>query len=135
MIKNLCYIKQELEKNNIIQSDMVLEILSKNVLLKVGYYEIFRENQNFKSFWRFFETNDFSDKSTYQSAKVLRYYQHFADECVEVNIDGNTWKDLYIAAESAIIRSHDTNHLYIKNFQLDALNHEVLILFTGLTGT
>ena len=48
---------------------------------------------------------------------------------VAVPIDGNTWGDLYKAADSAIKLSNDDHHIYIEDFKM--LENGDIELITG----
>ena len=49
---------------------------------------------------------------------------------ISVPIKGNTWLDIYKAADIAIIMSRDLHHIYIENFMVASNGYE-LQLITG----
>lgn len=92
------------------------------------YFEKVRQFHNFASIWSIFEVMAFSVKHPYTGITTLVYY----DGLYKAGILGETWLDLYKAADECIKLSSDYHHIYIEGFTVVDLNGEkCLSLTTG----
>ena len=85
-----------------------------------------------RSTWSAYVPNSFDDEHTYPDITKIVYAEHFGRGVVEVPIEGNTWADLWKAADRAMVLSGDNHHVFIENFEKRTINGEdVLTLVTG----
>lgn len=82
---------------------------------KYDYYSRFREDNGLSSIWSIYETSapgGFLEKHPYPADAFVVYQgQHCA-------VYGNTWADIYRAADNCIKNSGDDHHIFIEGFEL-----------------
>lgn len=72
------------------------------------------------------------ERHPFTAAKRVRYLSHWERSIeVEIEIFGNRWIDLWIAADTAVWATRDTHHRFIEDFIPDPHDPTVLILSTG----
>jgi hypothetical protein len=81
------------------------------------YFDVKKKEGIVESNWEVTSVSDLYSRSDYPSALVLTYDEHWGDEEIRVDIEGNRWIDLWRAAEKAIILSGDLHHVYIEEFR------------------
>jgi hypothetical protein len=96
---------------------------------KSAHYDKISEEHGFKSIWSVHEVDDLNAPFA-GAATHLIYTDHWGKEPVEVPINGNTWVDLWRAAETAIKQSGDTHHVFIEAF-IPGVKPGFLVLSTG----
>jgi len=96
---------------------------------KSAHYDAISADHGFKSIWSVHEVTDLNAPFA-GAATHLAYTQHWGVKPVLVPINGNTWVDLWRAAEAAIKQSGDTHHVFIEAF-IPSNVTGVLVLSTG----
>lgn len=98
-------------------------------------YRRVAEENNFKSKWSACEVTDFNAPHPFKGAAMLIYKEHWGKvKRIGRSIDGDTWLDLYRAADLAIADSGDDHHIFIESFKrVDSYERDnaFLELFTG----
>ena len=79
---------------------------------KMDYYEDFKKHNGLRAIWSIYELplHGFLQDHPYRGALTLSYQGH------AVPILGQTWADLYRAADDVIRRSGDGHHIFIEGF-------------------
>jgi hypothetical protein len=68
----------------------------------------------------------------FKTAKRVRYTSYWVRPIdVEIEIVGDRWIDLWIAADTAVWATQDKHNCFIENFKPDPEDPTVLILSTG----
>jgi hypothetical protein len=97
---------------------------------KFDYYNQVREDLGLDSVWSIFEVENLSERHPFVGAtKVI--YRAYGSGDHEVTIEGDTWKSLYIAADTLIRDSGDGHHIFIEDFKQSSINPEILFVTTG----
>ena len=100
-----------------------------------GYFRQVQEDNGFRAMWSLYDETDqgsFDLPHPYTGATHVVYTQHWGTVSdLEVPIQGDTWLDLYRAANEAIERSNDTHHIYIERFDAVEDKPGYLGLVTG----
>lgn len=96
---------------------------------KSRHYDEISVANDFKSIWSVYEVDDLNAPFA-GAATHLAYKQHWGKKPVLVPINGNTWVDLWRAAEAAILESGDNHHIFIESFEPDG-DSGILNLSTG----
>jgi hypothetical protein len=93
---------------------------------KISYYHQFQEANGLRAIWSLFDLPEhgFLQDHPYESARLLKYQGQ------QIEILGQTWGDLYRAADDVIQRSGDGHHIFIEGFHRSA-DRSVLRLTTG----
>lgn len=106
-------------------------------------YKSVQAENNFKAVWSLLTQDvvDFKQPHPYKDAKYLSYTIHWGNHAVKVDIEGETWLDLYRAADKAIELSGDCHHIFIEQFlSMDAIDFgrfsvadtkDTIVLLTG----
>lgn len=95
-----------------------------------NYYEEFRRKNNLQTAWRMFEVADLTKQHPYKGVGILLYKNHWGPDTITVDIEGDTYADLYFAADKAIRASEDLHHMFIEGFEYND-EEGLLILQTG----
>lgn len=92
---------------------------------KFDYYNRFKQDNNLTAIWSIYSTpiHGFLADHPYASHAVVFYKNR------HVAVWGNTWADIYRAADQAIRNSGDEHHIYIEDFVVK--NGHELHLVTG----
>lgn len=93
-----------------------------------AHYDAISEEHGFKTIWSVYEVADLNAPFAGAATHVL-YKDHWGKTEVSVPINGNTWVDLWLAAERAIEQSGDNHHIFIEAFIPG--DEGVLVLSTG----
>ena len=97
---------------------------------KFDYYNQVREDLGLDAVWSIFEVENLSERHPFKGVtKVI--YQAYGSGDHEVAIEGNTWKSLYIAADTLIRDSGDNHHIFIESFKQSSIDPEILFVTTG----
>lgn len=87
-------------------------------------FDYFRQTQRDNGFlanWSLYDETDwgsFDEPHPYTGATHVVYNNHWGTTSdIAVPIQGNTWLDLYRAANEAIEHSNDTHHIFIEFFE------------------
>jgi hypothetical protein len=96
---------------------------------KSAHYDKISEENGFTTIWSVYEVADLNAPFAGAATK-LAYKDHWGKKEVVVPINGNTWVDLWRAAEAAIKQSGDTHHIFIEAF-IPSNVTGVLVLSTG----
>ncbi len=94
---------------------------------KHDYYGRFREDNGLNTIWSVYSLQEhgFLENHPWQGAKILVYKSSTAQ------ILGQTWGDLYRAADEVIERSGDQHHIFIEGFGVYSTDNSMLELTTG----
>lgn len=98
---------------------------------KWEHYHRVREEYGLQTTWSVYKVEDLFQQHAYPGAAYVIYDQHWGDGEVVRAIDGNTWVDLYRAADAAILASGDGHHTFIEAFEPVADKPHHLRLTTG----
>lgn len=98
---------------------------------KWEHYHRVREEYGLQTTWSVYEVEDLFQQHAYPGAAYVIYDQHWGGGEVVRAIDGNTWVDLYRAADAAILASGDGHHTFIEAFEPVADKPHHLRLTTG----
>lgn len=98
---------------------------------KSEHYNAVAAEHRFDTIWSMDEVSDLNAKHPYAGATHVHYSQHWGQATVLVPIEGDTWVDLWKAAEKAIQESSDNHHIFIENFKPFDNQPEFLNLSTG----
>jgi hypothetical protein len=97
---------------------------------KFDYYNQVREDLGLNAVWSIFEVENLSERHPFVGVtKVI--YRAYGSGDHEVTIEGDTWKSLYIAADTLIRDSGDGHHIFIEDFKQSSINPEILFVTTG----
>lgn len=102
----------------------------KATLVQAVLYDQVRSRNGFMSGWSADLVTDFHNVHDYLGADEVVYKNHWGKKSVSAKIEGDTWLDLWRAAEKCIQASGDQHHIFIERFTADEGNR-VLILQTG----
>jgi len=96
------------------------------------YYDQTQKKEEFTSIWAVpdIDVGDFDKPHPYPKAKKLVHKDHWGKQPVTVDIEGNTWLDLWRAADIAIGLSGDAHHIYVERF-IPKDKGSILALTTG----
>ena len=98
---------------------------------KMDHYHAVQQENQFRTVWSLFEVEDLFQQHAFPGALHIAYRDHWGPEAVFEEIKGNTWLDLYRAADAAIRRSGDEHHCFIEAFIPVADQPQQLRLTTG----
>lgn len=98
---------------------------------KHTHYHAVQQMLGLRSTWSLFNVDNLSTQHPYPGAEQVAYRDHWGDEAVFEPIEGNTWADLYAAADRCIQRSGDCHHVFIEDFVVNPQQPRQLILTTG----
>lgn len=99
---------------------------------RCDHYNTVQKSLGINSIWSLYEVDDLNGLHPFKDAKTISYKDHWGREfTVTADIDGPTWKDLYLAADKCIGDSNDTHHIFIEKFVPDENDASVLKLLTG----
>ena len=87
----------------------------------------FAENNKLVTVWSIYDVN-LDDKHPFEGAKEVVYSDHWGQGIVADVISGDTWGDLFLAADSCIRSSGDDHHMFIEEFIMRGSH---LLLTTG----
>ena len=96
------------------------------------HYDEVGDEKNFNSNWSIYEVPDLRQPHTFVGAEAVLYEDHWGTGGGElVALQGNTWVDLWAAADKAIHQSGDDHHVFIESFHPSKEDPSILILGTG----
>ncbi len=98
---------------------------------KHKHYSTVQEEYGLRSTWSIYEVEDLFQQHSYPGAREICYRDHWGEEAVYETIQGNTWVDLFVAADRCVQRSGDQHHVFIENFYTVADQPHQLRLTTG----
>lgn len=98
---------------------------------KYKMFEAFADAHGLKSTWSIFEIENLGDPHPFKNATTLNYKDHWGEKEATVEIKGNSWGDLYKAADECVKQSGDTHHAFIEAFRQSSINKSILFLATG----
>ena len=98
---------------------------------KSSHYESVSKQSGFRSIWSNYDVADMNSKHPFPEAHTLLYANHWEGAAVRAGILGDTWVDLYRAADQCIKLSGDKHHIFIEDFTADQTEEGVLVLSTG----
>ena len=97
---------------------------------KMEYYSTVREDLGLDAVWSVYEVDNLSERHPFEGVKKV-IYRAYGSGDHEVAIEGNTWKSLYIAADTLISNSGDNHHIFIESFKQSSIDPEILFVTTG----
>jgi hypothetical protein len=85
---------------------------------KHDYYSRFQRDNGLSTIWSVYElpVHGFLAQHPYTQAREICYRDHWGEAAVYETIQGDTWADLYRAADRCVQRSGDAHHVFIENF-------------------
>lgn len=95
------------------------------------HYDMAKQRLGLRTVWSIYEVHDLGTVHPYEGAQYVIYDEHWGDGEVVQEIKGDTWADLYVAADAAIRRSEDGHHCFIEAFRPVANKPHHLRLTTG----
>jgi hypothetical protein len=98
---------------------------------KEKHYEAISSTNKFKTIWSMHEIADLTAEHPFKAATTVLYKDHGGDTPVQAGILGNTWVDLWRAADQCIKLSGDHHHVFIEDFSTSKDDPTTLILSTG----
>jgi len=98
---------------------------------KNDQYRHWQQHYGLKSIWSIYTVDNMTLCHPYKGAEQVAYRDDWGDEAVFEPIEGNTWADLYAAADRCIQRSGDCHHVFIEDFVVNPQQPRQLILTTG----
>lgn len=104
---------------------------------RYAHYNGVREKLGMNAIWSMYEVDDLEAKHDFSGVSWLVYREHSGKCSVWREITGDTWLDLYRAADLAMADSEDQHHVFIEHFsrqgtmELDGRPELVLELHTG----
>jgi hypothetical protein len=96
---------------------------------KSNHYDEVANEHGFKTIWSMNEVEDLRNPFAGSATHVV--YAGYQNPPIAFPINGNTWVDLWRAAEMAIKASGDNHHIFIEDFIPDPNVPGVLLLSTG----
>jgi len=81
--------------------------------------------------WSLYEVKDMMLPHPYKNVSKVVHKNHWGKTAVAVEIEGDRWVDLYVAADKAIKLSGDTHHSFIEGFGTEDVAKGNLLLHTG----
>lgn len=96
---------------------------------EMNYFGSYSNEHRLSSIWSVFgESIKFDEKNNLpDGCNTLIYSTHWGNRTVSVPILGNTWGDLYKAADKAILQSGDGHHVFIENISpIDGVSCELI---------
>jgi hypothetical protein len=98
--------------------------------VKFEYFNKARDELGLNAVWSIYEVDTLHETHPFKGVtKVI--YKAYGSGDHEVAIDGNTWKSLYIAADTLISNSGDNHHIFIESFKQSSIDPEILFVTTG----
>lgn len=94
-------------------------------------FKAFAETHGLKSTWSVYGVENFGDPRPFKDATTLNYKDHWGEKEATVAIKGNSWGDLYKAADECVKLSGDHHHVFIEGFRQSSINKNILFLITG----
>jgi hypothetical protein len=85
---------------------------------KSEYFENIADGYGFDSTWSIYEISCLNEIHPFPKNIELKYRDHWGPDTVIQEIPGNTWLDLWRAADEAIRKSEDGHHIFIEGFEL-----------------
>jgi hypothetical protein len=98
---------------------------------KMNHYCAMRAALGVSAFWSMYEVEDLEQPHAFEGATTLIYREHWGEKEIKIDLKGNTWAALYVAADAAIKASGDEHHVFIENFTPVSNQPGVLVLETG----
>jgi hypothetical protein len=85
----------------------------------MDYWRGVAEQNGFDAIWSMYEIGSCLQKHRYTVGTELVYAVHWGPETVRVPIEGDTYLDLFRAADQAIKLSGDQHHVFIECFEVN----------------
>ena len=92
---------------------------------KSDHYEAIKADRGFKSDWSVFSVADLLQPHKYTGTKNLIYRSHWGAGEIVVPVEGQSWVDLWTAADKAINASGDDHHIFVEGFKVEGDNLEL----------
>lgn len=96
-----------------------------------AHYSKVADDHDFNTIWSNDDVDDLYMPHPFEGVTHILYSEHWGNSDVTVPIKGNTWVDLWRAAETAINESGDNHHIFIEDFRIADFRPEFLLLSTG----
>ena len=98
---------------------------------RAAIYNAAAKANNLESTWSLYEVEDMMLPHPYKNVSKVVHKNHWGKTAVAVEIEGDRWVDLYVAADKAIKLSGDTHHSFIEGFGTEDVAKGNLLLHTG----
>lgn len=126
-------ILEEIEKQeNVIREQFADAYRKDNEMFQslMDHYDAAGKTFDARTTWSMYEVPNMRSKHPYVGAGLLLHKHHWGEKPITVEIKGDTWLDLYQAADEAIRASEDLHHSFIEGFDYNEEEGQ-LILHTG----
>ncbi len=113
-------------KNAYVQEDKIMDARRR-------VYNAIAKMHKLTTIWSMYEVADMSAEHPFVGKTKVVHKLHWGKTPVTIEIKGNRWYDLYVAADAAIVKSGDMHHCYIEGFLSNDKDEDkdVLVLSTG----
>ena len=90
---------------------------------KSDHYNQIKSELGLQSIWSIYEVDNLNEPHPYPNGLFVTYKDHWGGQAQHCAVYGDTWADLYRAADACIRNSGDEHHVFIERFKLvnDAL--------------
>lgn len=95
------------------------------------YHQVAQDQRITHSLWSVAGVDNLHEPHPFDGARSVQYSTHWGAGVVSAEIQGDTWLDLWLAADSCILQSGDRHHCYIERFDPIPNSDFELNLVTG----
>jgi len=85
---------------------------------KMAHYGEFQQANGLTAIWSMYEVEDLDDAHPYGANAEIVYSEHWGDTHKSYPVQGDTWADVYRAADQAIRESGDAHHVFVEGFRV-----------------
>lgn len=98
---------------------------------KYDHYGKCQDILGLTAIWSIYEADNLENPHPYGDVVQIAYKDHWGKGPVFAEVRGNTWADLYKAADECIRASGDEHHVFIEQFTANPNEPRQLFLSTG----
>ena len=101
---------------------------------KYDHFNTKAKELGLRSVWSIYEVESLEDAHPFGEGVEVAYVKdrdHWGDKTTSAEVKGNTWADLFVAADKCIRGSGDNHHIFIEDFTPSSINNKILFLHTG----
>jgi len=101
---------------------------------KYDHYNSVQKELGLSSVWSIYEIDDlYKEHNLGDNIEVVyvKDQDHWGDKTTSMNVSGNSWAALFVAADDCIRGSGDHHHIYIEQFVRSSISPNVFFLRTG----
>jgi hypothetical protein len=85
---------------------------------KNDHYSQIKSELGLRSIWSIYEVDNLNERHPYPNGLFVTYKDHWGKQAQHCAVYGDTWADLYRAADNCICNSGDEHHVFIERFTL-----------------